>query len=804
MTVQAPAPLSSATLCTLCQVTLSIPEESENGLPFCCQGCLTVYRLLKAKDVKGDFREDPFFLQALKNGIIQNQPSKPLMHESSSQDVPPEVERVYVEVQNMWCLSCADFISLSLRQIKGVVNARIDYTTDLGVIDYAPRYLSQETLLKRIQSWGYRTHLFNQEDPQEAKKSSAFSRMVIALFCALNIMMFSYPIYAGYFDFDSEEYAQRFAWLSWFFSLPLITYCFAPILKNFLLGIRHGHLKTESLAFIGVSASFGLSTYALLRHSSPHIYLDSMAVIIAFLWVAKWIEEKAKIATKESLFHFIQALPRRGRKRFSDGSQHFTPLKDIQKGDIMLAYTGEKIVLDGVVIEGEGNCDESLMTGETLPLQKSIGERVLGGTYVVQGWMAYKVTCEPNQSALHSILAISQQEFSKKPAVSGLTDSISRFFVPFVLLFTFLTMTFCVYFSLKDADKSIWETAAFRGISILLIACPCALGIAIPLAESLLIQRLATMGALVRRRSCLPFFGRESLYVFDKTGTLTTGKLQVLRGVKTLSIEEKAILKSMVSTSIHPISKAVDKFLQADLVKLAHVKEFPGEGIEALYNEQRYLLGSRAFLQKKGIKMTQKDDNDNKLILTEAYFATEERVISKLLFTDNLREGALDTLTQLSKKIPLWLLSGDQERNVQVMAAGVGIKDWKASCKPEEKLALIQSFKQRHIVGMVGDGMNDCAAIASAHVGISFMSATDISLHASDIVLTTERLDVLPRMRALSRQGYRLARQNIFWAFFYNIIGLGLAATGLLTPLFAAFAMTASSLMILYNSQRLR
>lgn len=782
--------MTSSNSCALCTLEMTHPIVDGERF-FCCHGCKAVYNILSAKDELINFSENPVFKQALHSGLISN----PLLLKKDTQEF--ESERFYLEIQEMWCPSCAELISLVLSQESGIKRCVVDYATDLASIEFHPRFLSKEAILERIKNLGYHP-FFLLEGERKAVSFSLYFRFFVSAFFSLNIMMFSYPLYATYFDFDGEGVGKLFAWISCFASLPVVGYSGYPILRKAWSSLKGGMPGMEFLVSIGVLSAFALSLFNLMRGDTK-VYFDSMAVIISFVLLGKIIEAKAKFSAKDSLFRLNRTLPRRGRKRLENGEFAFVPVKEIVPGDSLMVLTGEKIILDGLVEEGEGSCDESMMTGEALPVFKKKGDSLLGGTHVTHGWFTFTVTNGVEQSALQRIIQLIEREIGFKSHYVRITDPISRWFVPIIFLIATVSAMATWLYGETDPNYTSGEIAFVRFMSILLISCPCAIGIAAPLAEAHIMNSLAKLGAILRNRACLRFLGNETLFVFDKTGTITKGCFEVTGEEGSLNSLELSILKSMTTHSTHPISKAIHEFIKANTTPLATVEEFSGLGIKATYKESTYFLGSPSFLQSHGVKGSSLFERGSQG--TIVFFAAGATLLGLFELSDQIKEKGREVIKALPRTL---LLSGDGSGAVEHVAKECGFKEWKWRQSPLDKKEMVDELKKKgEIICMVGDGINDAPSLTSAHVGISVVSATDISIQVSDLLLTVDKLEVIPRIGQLARKGRRVIYQNLFWAFFYNIIGIGLAVYGMLTPIFASFAMVASSLIVLFNSQRI-
>ncbi|HEV8051322.1 MAG TPA: cation-translocating P-type ATPase [Parachlamydiaceae bacterium] len=797
---------SNEQICALCSEEVTSHPIIEGMHAFCCAGCYAVFNILSSKQQLEGFEQHPIFLQALRSGLISNPALLDVIQKQRAEVLEGEREKLYLEITEMWCPSCAEIIKLMVLKEKGVTNCVIDYATDLAAIEYSPRYLSREEIISLIKKIGYNPIPLDSAE-RKAVSSDLYLRFGIAAFCALNSMMFAYPLYATYFSYDGEDYGLLFAWLSFIVSLPVVFYSAWPIWKRFFNSLKTGIYGMETLVFIGVAASFVLSFYEIMRGETK-VYFDTMTVIIVFVLLGKIIESKAKFSAKESLMQLTRSIPRRGRKLFADGSLSFVLVKEMKKEDFLVAYAGEKITLDGVVTDGEGACDEALMTGEAIPIVKRKGDSVLGGTILVQGRLTYKVTSCAEESALQKIIEMVERDIGHKSAYVRAADRIVRWFVPFVIMVAFFVAALYWLFP-ASTDTTPGLTALLRAMAVLLISCPCAIGIAAPTAESHILNGLAAIGAIVRNRGCLPFLGKETVIVFDKTGTVTEGRYIVRSGLDLLESVDQMALFSMASLSMHPVACAIARSL-ADTQKtnVAKLEEVIGFGLKAEAGGQCYILGSARYLHQMGISIPEVINDQEVEAFSTVYFAKDKNFLACLTLGDRIRPELKSVLMELksahSEPLRLILLSGDSEEAVSVVAKNCGFDAWQSGCTPFEKRGYIEKMRQKGgVICMIGDGINDAPALTAANIGISVVSATDMSIQVSDLLLTTDNLNVLTKMRQIACKGHKIIQQNLFWAFFYNVIGIFLAAFGVLSPIFAAFAMSVSSLTVLFNSRRL-
>jgi P-type Cu2+ transporter len=783
--------------CTLCGLSTGNNRVADGTNTFCCHGCHAVYGILSAKNTLDNYKESPIFQQAVHSGLISNPSLLDEIKNSQSSDVHEETRKYYFEINDMWCPSCAEVIRLILLQERGVINCVVDYCTDLASVEYSPRHLSKEDINTLIKKLGYNTQPLQGEGSRPIPLSLLL-RFVLAAFCSLNIMMFSYPLYANYFSFDANGYSQLFARLSFIASLPVMTICLWPIIRRFTNSLFVGFIGMEALVLTGVFSAFGLSIYELSQ-GGTHVYFDSMSVIVTLVLLGKIIETKAKFSSKESLIRLVRSTPKRARKCFDHGEERFVSMKDIAPGDLIKVVTGEKIVLDGEVVSGEGACDESIMTGESLPRKKRSGDNVLGGTLIQRGSLIYRVSANINETTLQKIIDAINLDIGHKTIYIRAADQIVKYIAPTVIFIALLTGGI-TYLSSTDADTL--HQALIRMASVLLISCPCAIGIAAPMAESSMMHTLANLGVLVRNRGCLPLLGNESVFVCDKTGTITEGHFFVKSGLDQLTDQQRSVLKTLTSHSTHPVSVSTFQAINSPFTTpLADIQEISGMGMIGKDQGKTYLFGSYKLLKSQGI--TQLPHNHHETGDTLSYFCEIGQPIISIALGDKLRDDAAETISSLSPT-PTYLLSGDSEAVVKRVAEQCHFTDYKSECHPLEKRQFIDELKQQgKTVCMLGDGINDAPALTAADIGMSVVSATDISIHVSDIVLSTDKLSTIPKLRIIGKRGQKIIKQNLFWAFFYNAIGIGLAAFGYLTPIYAAFAMVTSSLIVIFNAKRI-
>ncbi|NGX61964.1 MAG: Copper-exporting P-type ATPase A [Chlamydiae bacterium] len=752
--------------CTLCELPIPKNPIQEEGNRFCCTGCLTVYKILSAQSALENVRAQPLFQEALKGGILSN----PALYEEKADGEAREKKGLPLEVTGMWCPSCAEVIGLLLRRKKGIYLAKVDYATDLAIVEYDPQKMGREEIIEAICRLGYRAFPLSEKARNETFRP-LWIRFGITTFLTANLMMFAYPLYGRQ---STEGYGLALGAFSMAFALPLLTYSAYPIWKRFWLSLKTGLFGMETLIILGMSTAFFTSVASFFRGDLHHLYFDTMAMLITLVLLGKNLEQKAKFSAKETLFRITRSLPQKGYKEIAPETYSWVPLKEIGKGDRFLSKPGEKIVLDGVVEQGEGWVEEAVMTGEPLPKGKRHGEKVVGGSLLKSGYLLIRAETDVDTSLVGKLTHLIEKDLEGKKGAARLVDRIIPYFVPGVLMLAIL---------------AFFLGGILRSLSVLLISCPCALGLAAPLAEARILHQFAMLGALVRNRKSLSLLAKNPFFVFDKTGTLTTGKFRVKEGLETLASTQKSILKGLSSYSSHPICAPLLEEIEESPTMPLSVQEIVGRGIEGRFVEGEFLLGSARFLQERGIEVPPTTSST-------LYFAHEGELLAILILEDSLREN----IPQLKDAA---ILSGDTPECVGKTAAACGFLWGKGGCDPLQKREeILEMKKQGRVVVMVGDGMNDAPSLTAADIGISVSSATDMAIEVSDILLTADSLGVLPELVLLAKEGQRRLKQNLFWAFFYNLLALPLALFGYLSPLIALVAMLLSSTFVLLNSSR--
>ncbi|MBP3192066.1 heavy metal translocating P-type ATPase [Natronogracilivirga saccharolytica] len=575
---------------------------------------------------------------------------------------------------------------------------------------------------------------------------------------------------------------------------------------------KHGAADMNSLVAIGTGAAFAFSTYAMFfgREGGVvqpnEIYFETAAIIIALILLGKWMEERARHRSRDAMAGLLELAPQRAN-RIAGSSYETIPVKDVAVGDKLLVKAWEQVPVDGEVLSGQASVDESMMTGESVPVEKEPGSEVVGGTRNTSTTFEMTATRVGRDTALARIIKTVRDAQSSKPPIQRLVDKVASIFVPIVLVVA--VVTFLLWLWAGSPAQ-----AMVNMVAVLVIACPCALGLATPTGLMVSSGRAAEKGILIKDAVTLEEARRADVVMFDKTGTLTTGVMQVSRvdvtGDDTLTNNDLLVLAASVEQqSDHPIANCIVRQAgekELPLLDAEEVETFMGMGITGMVSGRKVTVSAHtvyeSYDEQKKKYIEEAQDRGETVLLVRL----NDRPAGFITVSDEVRPEAADVIARLNRmNVETVMVTGDQYRNARVVADRLGIDHLEANVKPDEKAKIVERYQQLgKRVAMVGDGINDAAALVQADLGMALSGGTDLAMSSSDITLVGGSLDKVVEALDLSRGTLRIIRQNLFWAFVYNSVGIPLAAIGLLSPMFAAFAMAMSSVSVVTNSLRIR
>jgi len=725
-------------------------------------------------------------------------------------DTPP-AEKQTLDLQGMHCASCVARIERSLKKVAGVEEAAVNLATNRASVTYDPAQTSLAALIAAVEKAGYGATPVTETRPKEAEapgRDAALLNLIGAAVLTLPVLVLSM---AGM----GMAGMGRPAWAEWVFA-ALTTAVVFGFGRQFFAGawnaLRHGGAATmDTLVALGASAAYFSSLAELIWTPRPQVYFETAATIVTLILLGRWLEARAKRRATDTIQSLIALAPKTARRVAGDGSEQDVPVETLRPGDILRVRPGEKVAVDGVVTGGASAVDEALLTGESLPAEKTVGDTVIGGTLNKSGTLLYRASATGADTTLaHMVRLVEEAQGSKAP-VQRLADAVSAVFVPAVLgiaLITFLIWFFGLHAGVVGALAP--------AVAVLVIACPCALGLATPTAIMVGVGRGAALGILIKNGEALERAHTIGRVVFDKTGTLTEGKPALTDVVLHDGLDRRGLLRLAAAAergSEHPLGRAIVEGADAEgLVGEAETfTSLAGSGVRASVEGRDVLVGTAALLRESGVVVPEAAEVDMARLEAEGKTSILVAVggveAGLLAVADTVRPGAKDAVARLHRMgLSVALLTGDSPRVADAVAAEVGIHEVEAGVRPDGKAAAIKGRQDggRVRVAMVGDGVNDAPALAQADLGIAMGKATDVAMAAADITLLRADLNGVADAILLSRRTMKIIRQNLFWAFIFNIVGIPLAALGLLNPMLAALAMAGSSVTVVTNSLRLK
>lgn len=710
------------------------------------------------------------------------------------------MQNITIDIKGMTCASCVNRIEKVLLKDSGIKTASVNLATEKARITFDDQTVDPHQIIKLITKAGYEAALTPLKNEQnDLKKEKRLITLSILLTLPLLLPMLLDPF---------GIHLMPSPWIQFALATPVQFYIGARFYKSAWGAIKALTGNMELLVAIGTSAAFGLSLYLMTRNVE-HLYFESSAVVITLVLLGKFLETKAKKQTSEAI-KALQELQPTFARVFKNNKELETPIENLKVQDLVVIRPGERIPVDGRITKGSTQVDESLITGESLPILKSENDSVVGGSINGDGQIFVEVTAVGTETVLARITRMVEDAQAVKAPIQRLVDKVSAYFVPTVLVIAFLTITLTGFIS------GDWERAIINGVAVLVIACPCALGLATPTSIMVGTGVAAKAGILIKDAEALEVTHSVTTIAFDKTGTLTEGKPSVtkLYSFEKSDSETLSLLASIQSGSEHPLAQAVlneAKKLNVTYSSPQAVTAIPGKGLKADINGSRFLLGSKRLLKDMGIddESTQSIAEERESLGETVSFLIREsdkKILGMVTFKDSVKDEAAKTIKQLKKLgIKTLMLTGDNEGSAKEVAKELGIDFIRAEVLPQDKAQIINEFKAKgEIVAMVGDGVNDAPALASAHVGMAMSTGTDVAMHSAGITLMRGNPLLIPDAISISRKTYGKIKQNLFWAFIYNIIGIPLAALGYLSPVVAGLAMALSSVSVVTNSLLLR
>jgi len=711
-------------------------------------------------------------------------------------------------IAGMTCASCVARVEKALKKVPGVQEASVNLATESARITYAPSEQIEARLRRAVRDAGYEPRAAEETAPEDLSPWAGFAPVAIGLALSL-------PLLAPMLGDLAGRHWMLPAWLQFVLATPVQFILGARFYKAGWNALKARTGNMDLLVAIGTTAGWGLSVWLWLSAGTEHLYFEASAVVVTLVLLGKWLEARAKRQTTAAIRALHALRPETAHVLDRTGAEADIPVAEVLAGDRLAVRPGERVPADGVVEEGQTQVDESMLTGEPLPVSKTAEAKLTGGTINGDGRVVMRVSAVGSETVLAQIIRLVEDAQAAKAPIQRLVDQVSAVFVPVVLAIGLATMAGWWW------AGAPMETALIRAVAVLVIACPCALGLATPVAIMAGTGIAAKHGILIKDAQALELAHRVDLVAFDKTGTLTVGQPRLVAFVAAPGVEHAQALAtaaSLQSGSEHPLARAVvnaAKEQGAVTPPPEDVRAVPGRGTEGRAGDRQYLIGSLRWLEELGVKLGDLQAEAQRL---QQQGATLSALVERgaqglalqalMAFADEPKAGAAQALAALrARGLKLVLISGDNRAAAIAMAQrlGLGADEVMADVLPGDKSAKVAALRaQGHVVAMVGDGVNDAPALAAADVGMAMGTGADVAMHAAGVTLMRGDVGLVGAALDISHRTVRKIRQNLFWAFFYNVAGIPLAALGYLNPVVAGAAMALSSVSVMGNALLLK
>ncbi len=733
-------------------------------------------------------------------------------------------KKISIPVEGMTCASCVARVEKAIAKAEGVKNVSVNLASEKATVEIGTKADINE-IIKRVEDAGYKIDSSflkksNKNDDNESnipgnayqekiKKEFLFA-LILTIPIALINMGMMLPGFHHLFPVPMD-YLNKILLL---LATPVIFISGKRFFKIFWNNLKHFTADMNSLVAVGTGSAYLYSVFITLfpellysSGETAHVYYDTASMIITLILMGRWLESRAKVKTNSALKNLLELKAKTAYIKW-EGTYKEVPIEDLNTGDTIIVKPGGKIPADGILLNGSSYVDESMITGEGIPAEKTTGSKVIGGTINKTGSFEYTVTALGDNSALGRIIKMVEEAQGSKAPIQSLADKTAAVFVPAVIIIALLTFAGWLIIS-GNFDKSL-----INFVAVLIIACPCALGLATPTAIMVAAGKGARLGILIKNGESLELAHKITTVIFDKTGTLTEGKYSVTKILAKDIAEEKLLqtAASLENKSEHPLAQAVVNSAKLKNLKLLEPEEFQsttGFGVEGILAGDKIVIGNLKFISSNSISLNGFEEISDELLKngsTIIYLGINGSIQGLIVLEDKVKASSISAVRKLKQmKIKTVMLTGDNQKTAQLTAAKTGIDYFEAEVLPEHKADIVKKYqKENEIVAMAGDGINDAPALAQSDVGIAVGSGTDAAVEAASIVLMKDNpMDIVHAVQ-LSKKTFSIIKQNLFWAFIYNIIGIPLAAFGMLNPVFAALAMSFSSISVISNSLRLK
>ncbi len=761
--------------------------------PMCCIGCQTVAETIVAQGMTDYYKfrtvqagkVEQLVPEQLK--LVESYDNPDIQEEFISQT--NEISEVLLTVEGITCAACAWLIEKQLLNMPAVKRVDVNTSTNRAMIQWHKDELPLSEIIKSLLEIGYKAYPFQADIEASQKQQTAkayIRRLGVAGLMTMQVMMFAFAMYFGMFSGMEENFEQYFRWISLILASPVILYSALPFLTNAINGLKAKQLNMDLPVSLAIFGAYGASCYATIM-AVGEVYFESICMFTFLLLLGKYLEFRARLKASEFTANLQKLLPLTARILDEQGKEQIIAAKKLKLDDRVLIKAGETIPADGIVSAGTTSVDESMMTGEHLPVNKYIEHQVFAGTVNHDGVIEIRINKLGQNTLLNQIIKLQHSALATRPKLVEITDKVAQWFVACLLIFASIT---AVGWYQIDPEHAFWIT-----ISVLVATCPCALSLAIPTALTCAVATLTRKGILIKQAHVLETLPQLTRVAFDKTGTLTQGRfsldaIDIL--AKNISKEHiLALAAQLESYSEHPIASAFAQFTPQSR-NLEGIKVHPGLGITGTDESHRYAIGKSGWFESKKTN-------------AQATFYIDEQPIAHFYFVDEVKQNAHGLITSLKNQgLSCHMLTGDASNAGQNIAKKLNLDSYTTGCLPQDKQKYVETWSaQGEIVAMVGDGVNDSPVFNSAHLSIAMETGADISKNTADVVLLNSDLAAISHLLSVSKKTRRIIKQNLAISLLYNGSILPLAAMGLVAPWMAVIGMSASSIIVITNSLRL-
>ena len=791
--------MSDIIKCDHCHLEFSKDVMIEdNGHFFCCSGCQGVFHLLNEKGLDSFYEKvkDVKLTPPTKQFEDSKNFNTPAFYEKFVREDDDGFSKVSLVIEGIHCSACVWLNEKALLNMDGIVEANINYTNNKATIIWDDDVVKLSDIVDMIRAIGYDAFPYDpkiQEEKANKQRKDYYIRMAVAIFGSMNVMWIAVAQYAGYFSGMRKDIQFILNLAEWALSTPVLFFSGWVFFKGAYYALKTKQANMDLLVATGAFLTYIYSIYITFMQKGE-AYFDSVTMIITFVLIGKFLEVLSKKNIADAIDIMGKDIPTEVKVK-KDNSIENVRLKDVKVGDICIVNLGERVLFDGIISKGEGNFDESSLTGESKAVFKAVGDKVVSGSVSIDADVEFKVLKDFEHSTLSNLTNLLQDAINKKPKIQQLANKISEYFS--IVILSFSVLTFFIWYFYLNSD---FERSFMVAISVIIIACPCALALATPIATLVGLGVASKRGLLFKEAAQLETMSKTDILLLDKTGTITYGKPKVINEIIYKDFD-KSLIFSLVKNSNHPISRAIASYLQgSNEVLFDEYKEHRALGIEAKKDGIRYIGGNKKILKKFGIDYRYDSDK------TIFYFGIDNEVVAIFEIEDKIKEDAKSIISTIKNMgIKPIMITGDKKESALKVAKEVGIDECYYELLPEDKGKFVDKLhNDSKVVVMVGDGINDILALSKADIGIAMGSGSDIAIEVGDVVLLDDSLKSLKDAFVLSKKTYSLIKQNLFISLVYNAITIPLAMAGYIIPLIAAISMSFSSLLVVLNSIKLK